>query len=250
MVSGVWGSLKEPQKRFRANNLVVARIHWKNPVVLLPSGILDMLSVSLPLPLLSARYGVGVAGTFLIVQRLSMIPAGLLATSVGDVFHATVVDALRAGDSRAKHTLNRWAWYLLRLGSMVMLPATVLAPFGLPWLLGPQWKGAGLLFSLVAPWSLASLIVSPLSRILLIVERKELKLGYDIVALTLLVGTMSLSAAIGLGLEATVAALSAGQVAAYALYFLLLRKACDDSSLADPRSVATLTYDESDSERL
>jgi len=243
MLSALVVSLPESQKGGRASSLAVARIYWKYPAVLLPSGILDMLTTALPLPLLSARYGVAVAGTFLIVQRLSMIPAALLATSVGDVFHSTIVESLRTGDPRAKSTLNRWAWHLMRLGLAVMLPAAVLAPFVLPWLLGPEWKNAGLLFALVAPWSLASLIVSPLSRILAIVERKELKFAYDIVALGLLVGSIWLSSKFDLGLVATVGLLSAGQVAAYILYFFLMQQACDFASSDALRSRPIPIYD-------
>ena len=210
----------------------VASKHWKYPGVLLPSGLLDVFGLALPIPLISQQYGVAAAGTFLLVQRLTAVPASLIGTSVGDLFHARMAEAMSGDPLLAKRMLDRSARRLLKFGTMVFLPASVIAPFALPPLLGPQWKDSGILLAAVAPWSLASLVVTPLSRVLAITERKELKLVYDTCALTLLVSVILVSSRLGFGLILTVASTSVGQVLAYLVYFLLIRTACDSSAFA------------------
>ena len=210
---------------------LVAKKYWKHPGILLPSGLLDMLATALPVPLISQYYGVAAAGSFLLIQRLSMVPASLIGTSVGDVFHVRMADAMSADLVIAKQTLNRAAVRLLRIGALVLIPAVLVAPIVLPPLLGPDWSNSGFLFAAIAPWSLGSLVVTPLSRVLAITERKELKLIYDLSALTLLVGIIIASSRAGLGFIQTIALASAGQVIAYAVYFALLRKACESPVL-------------------
>ena len=213
----------------------VAARHWKYTGVLLPSGLLDVFGLALPVPLISQEYGVAAAGTFLLVQRLTAVPASLVGASVGDIFHSRMAEAMAAHPDTAKGTLDRAALRLLKFGAAVFLPAAFIGPFVVPPLLGPQWKDSGLLLAAVIPWSLASLIVTPLSRVLAISERKELKLIYDCTALVLLVALIMIGSRLELGLVVTVFLTSAGQVVAYVLYFLLIRTACQSSAFA-PRN--------------
>lgn len=213
----------------------VAARHWKYPGVLLPSGLLDVLGLALPVPLISQEYGVAAAGTFLLVQRLTAVPAALVGTSAGDVFHSRMAESMVRDPIRARATLDRAALRLLKFGAVVFIPAALIAPLALPPLLGSQWKDSGILLSAVIPWSYASLVVTPLSRVLAITEKKELKLIYDCTALTLLVGVIMIGSQLGLRLTTTVLIASAGQVLAYYLYFLLIRAACASSAFA-PRA--------------
>jgi O-antigen/teichoic acid export membrane protein len=210
----------------------VAARHWKYPGVLLPSGLLDVCGLALPVPLISQEYGVAAAGSFLLVQRLTAVPASLVGASVGDIFHSRMAEAMAANPVLAKGILDRAALRLLKFGAVVFLPAAFIAPFVLPPLLGPQWKDSGVLLTAVIPWSLASLIVTPLSRVLAISDKKELKLIYDCSALILLIGAILIGSRLRLGLVATIFLTSAGQVIAYVLYFLLIRRACQSSAFA------------------
>lgn len=200
--------------------------HRSFPALLLPSGLLDVLALSLPVPLISSTYGVAAAGTFLMVQRLSLLPAALVAGGAGDVLHVGIVEALAAGGGAARALLGRAALRLLGAALVVFLPAAALAPWVLPRFLGPAWVTATPLFLALLPWSAANLVVSPLSRVLAVSDRKHLKLVYDVVALGALVGATLFGARAGWGLTTTIAFVGALQVVAYALYFALIRAAC------------------------
>jgi O-antigen/teichoic acid export membrane protein len=210
----------------------VAASNWKYPGILLPSGLLDALSLSLPIPLIAQHFGVAAAGTFLLVQRLSTLPTALIATSAGDVFHMRIVGALGHSADEARRIVNKAAGQLLLIAAVVFVPAIALAPLVLPAFFGPGWRDSGLLFAVVAPWSMAALIVSPVSRVLAVAERKELKLIYDFVSLALLIGSIASGGHFGWGFISTVGGMSAGQIAAYFLYFFLIRRACAQRSVA------------------
>lgn len=231
----VVGALRRPpHSRNRPGGrrlLRVARKNWKYPCILLPSGLFDMVTSALPVPLISYYYGVSAAGAFLIVQRLSTAPALLVGTSAGDVFHTYIVERMVDGTVSARTALMRWSSRLLVLGAAVLIPAAALAPFLLPWVLGPRWRDSGLLFAALAPWSLAMLVVSPLSRLMVVAERKELKLIYDLTALIALVVTVVEGGRLRLPLITTVVIASVGQAAAYCVYFGIIYFACGERTV-------------------
>jgi lipopolysaccharide exporter len=72
---------------------------------------------------------------------------------------------------------------LLILG---IVPALLIFFFGEQFFLfvfGVKWKLSGIIASIVAPWFLASFIVSPLSRLVYVLHGQRLKLIYDILIL-------------------------------------------------------------------
>jgi O-antigen/teichoic acid export membrane protein len=95
-----------------------------------------------------------------------------------------------------------------------------------PWIFdvvfGPQWHAAGPLVVAMAPWALASFVVSPLSRVVFVYQGQALKVGYDLLVLALVFGSLTWSRQSGLDLTGAVTALSIVRVAAYAAYSLLL----------------------------
>ena len=72
----------------RQDAVAAARSNWRYPAVVMPSSLIDAMSAALPLPLISAMYGVGAAGQFVLVQRMAAVPASLVAASFAEVIHA------------------------------------------------------------------------------------------------------------------------------------------------------------------
>jgi len=90
---------------------------------------------------------------------------------------------------------------------------------------GTAWAEAGVLAGLMAPWALARLVVVPLSRVVLVFNRQELKLLYDVCSLVVVVVVLSVGIKRASSLPTTIAWLSLTQTALCGFYFLLLRKA-------------------------
>lgn len=215
--------LGEPLRGFRPQWRALAdtaRRYWKYPLLMTPSALIDSLAVAIPVPMISALYGLSAAGTFALVQRLVMLPAAFIVSSVGDVYHAhaTRIAGGESGDlgGLMRNTAGRLGLFALA----VYVPLALLAPLCAGWVFGREWAGAGMLIAALTPASAAQTVVSPLSRGLLVEGREERKLIADVACL--LVPSLSLYLASRLPLPAAVAAYSIGSVVAFGVYFCVI----------------------------
>lgn len=199
----------------------VARRYRSFPLVYLPSILIDNLVVWLPLPLITAHYGLTAGGYYAIVSRVIGVPLGVVATSVADVFHGDLALIARSGE-HPDRLFRRTTVLLIAVG----LPLAVLLYFFsrpvLVAVLGHQWTQAGLLCSLMAPWFLLQFIVSPLSRVVLVYEAQAWKLAYDLLALAAIGVVYAIGVAHHASLSTFVGWLSVAATGCYVVYFLLL----------------------------
>lgn len=210
--------------------------------VLVPSGLVDALAIALPVPLIARTHGLAAAGLFALVQRLLGAPASLVAPAVGDVLHAVEAQRLRddaadAGSERSTgpSLLKAFRTAAVRLalgGGALLLPFSLVGEGVLTWIFGDAWAGTGVLLPPLALWAWASLILVPTSRLLIVAGHARWKLVYDACAIA------ALGAAIiapGVTLADMCWRIALGQVAAYAVYAILVDRAC-----AHPRSIAVV----------
>lgn len=223
MVRATWPRLKRAVRRVKGPRLrETAWEHRKYPLFALPSSLVDNLAVYLPIPLIATSYGVAAAGFFALTQRVLSLPLALVGASVADAFHSRAARYAREEPHRVEEFFFRVAGGLLLVGA---LPALALALFGEPLFtlaFGASWATAGTLATVMAPWVLAILVVSPLSRIVLVLQGQELKLAYDVLALLVNGTVLVLSHAAGFSLVEAVTLLSVANVAVYGVYFLIL----------------------------
>ena len=197
----------------------------KFPLVLFPSSLIEALALSLPVPLIGYGYGLEAAGFFSLAQQVVTIPLGFFGRSFADAFHGRIAAQARADRGRSRGTPSRQALILLAIG---IGPSIVLMLVGeelFRLVFGEAWAKAGVLASLMAPWALARLVVVPLSRVVLVFNRQELKLLYDVCSLVGVLVVLSVGVKQGPSLPTTVAWLSLVQALLCGFYFLLLRHA-------------------------
>lgn len=202
----------------------VLRSYRKFPVYSLPSALIDALAMSLPLPLIAGLYGTEPAGHFSLVLRVLSLPLALVGTSVGDAFHGRMATHVREEPNGSARFFYRTARGLFLLG---VGPAVLLVVFGediFRLVFGQDWTLSGKLATAMAPWTLAQLVVSPLSRVVYVLQGQELKLVYDVVSLSLTVIAVLVCHALGFTVFHTVVWLSLVNVLANGLYFVLLAR--------------------------
>ena len=205
--------------------LRVLKSNRKFPLILLPSSLIEALALSLPVPLIATGYGLEAAGFFSLAHQVVTIPLGFLGRSFADAFHARFAAQAREDRGRATGSPSRRALTLFAIGTG---PSIVLMLFGeelFRLVFGAAWAKAGVLAGLMAPWALARLVVVPLSRVVLVINRQELKLLYDICSLVGVVVVLSLGIKREASLRTTIAWLSLIHVTLCGFYFLLLRQA-------------------------
>ena len=181
LIRGAWPEIRTTFVGFKAIECIrLLRKYWRYPAVFMPSSVIDALATSLPLPIISALFGVGAAGQYFLVYRLAMVPASLVSAGVADVLHARLTDAAKT-DKLSVHRIMKVAMHrLLATGILIYVPAAIVSPFLFPIIFGASWKPAGKLMAIQSLASIAGLIVSPLSRALAISKRPEFKLIADI----------------------------------------------------------------------
>lgn len=167
-----WGDFTYTLKKYR-----------KYPCVVLPSSLIDALASTLPLPVVSYLFGVEKAGLFFLVMRFATLPAAFISASIADVFHARVSEDYRNNPELLRPFLISTASKLFKIGLIVYVPLAAISPFLFGTIFGEKWAMAGIVMSITAPLALFSLVVSPVSRLLLVVDRTEIKLLADFICL-------------------------------------------------------------------
>ncbi len=194
------------------------RRNKRYPAIVLPSSLVDALAMALPLPIVSSLFGSDAAGRFFLVMQVAGWPANLAGASAGDVFHEGLSATARLEPLRVPSVLWTSARHLAGIGLVVYVPLALLSPFVFGAVFGPQWAQAGILVALLAPYLLALLIVSPLSRLLLVVNRQEWKLIVDVVRLAVPVAAFFGGQRAGLGFVPCVALFGALNLLAFGVY--------------------------------
>lgn len=223
MMGGAWPAVKSViSPGWRGRLLRALSRNWKYPTLVLPSSFVDALAVALPLPIVASVFGTAAAGQFLVVMRVAGWPAYLIATSVADVFHEDLTATARSSAGNVPSALWAFAKRLAGLGILVYVPAAALSPLLFGFVFGSRWSSGGVMIPLLSPSFLMLLVVGPLSRLLLVVNRQEWKFVVDIVCLAVPVVAFIGGHRAGLSFLACVALFSALNVAAYVFYFTLI----------------------------
>lgn len=195
------------------------------PSVVLPSSLIDALGSTLPFPIILYLYGSGKAGLFFMVVRLGTLPASFISASIADVLHSRFAKDYRNNSCLIRPFLMTVAKKLFVTGCCIYIPIAVLSPFYFGTIFGERWAAAGIVMMFLAPIGLFSMVVSPLSRVLLAVNRIGIKLLADIVCLVLPFLGIFVSYYYRGNFELSIAVYSLMHVAANLFYFLIILRA-------------------------
>lgn len=134
-----------------ASTLELAVRHRDFPLFRAPQNLINALSQGLPVLLLAAHSGPGVAGQYAIALMVLTIPANLIGTSFASVFYPRVTEVIARGE--AAHALILGTMRTMAgLGAVPYAAVLLLGPVIFPWVLGVQWRQAGEFAQVLAPW--------------------------------------------------------------------------------------------------
>ncbi|SCL55083.1 Membrane protein involved in the export of O-antigen and teichoic acid [Micromonospora chersina] len=179
-------------------------VKWRRFALLTsPPALLNMISVGAIAPVVAVCYGVTVSGLFAFATRLLTLPAALIGQAVGSVFFPKIA-ALERDGGDVRLAVERVTTGLVFLSVPTFGFVLLLGPELYVLAFGAQWRTAGSISALLAPWLAASFVSSPLStlmtvkdrlRSLLLLSGLETALRLGSLASGLLVG----SATVGIG---------------------------------------------------
>lgn len=223
MLQGAWPVLREHLRTFRIAQLLRAMWrHRKFPLYSLPSSFLDALCLAAPVPLLVRLYGASVGGHYALVWRAITVPSALITVAVADTFHSRLAVCARETPQLIWRLFGWTSLGLLLVGS---IPSIALLFWGgtlFRFAFGPQWALAGAMASLLAPWYLSHFVVSPVTRVVVVLSGQELKLFRDVLCCAALLSVFFFAEKQGLPPLQTVRILSIASAVLDLVYFLVL----------------------------
>lgn len=177
----------------RQGMLAMAKTYQDFPRYSILAAVANSLSNQLPLLVMKALFGAGVAGSFAFCHRVLAAPLAVVGDSFADIFKQRAAQE-RIADG---HCERSWAVTarLLALGCLPLL-ITVL-PFGpsiFAFIFGEEWRQAGTYAQWLTPYYALAFIASPLSRTLYVAEKQRWDLAWQIGLLILVAASLAVSA--------------------------------------------------------
>lgn len=140
----------------------VAITHISTVKYVLPTAIVDVVTLQLPVLMIAAMWGASSAGQFSLAWRVLVLPASILGAAIGQVFFQRF--SMAWPDSELAWSLVVKTWKSLAL--VAILPLLIIIFFGqelFSLAFGSTWAESGKIAGLLAPMMFASFLHSPTS---------------------------------------------------------------------------------------
>jgi O-antigen/teichoic acid export membrane protein len=154
--------------------------------------LLNCVSGNIPSLMLTAAFGLSVAGQYARAYVLVLLPMGIIGQAIGQVFYAR--SAAKKADGQDVSRLVEGV--LDRLIGVSLLPVLAIAAIGPDIFVvfcGDRWAEAGVYSSILTPWLFLAAVYSPLSTLINTFEIQ----GFGLVTNILLVAGRAAALAIG-----------------------------------------------------
>ena len=160
----------------------VAKKYSAAPKYLLPTSLLDVVTLHLPVFLITAWFSTDSAGQFSMAWRILGLPSALVGGAIGQVFFQKF--SVLWPDAKACKKLLIKTW--ITLAAIGVLPMLAVVLFGeriFSFILGEEWGGAGSIARIIAPMLFFMLISSPTSGTYLVLGMQKTSLIFGIAVL-------------------------------------------------------------------
>jgi O-antigen/teichoic acid export membrane protein len=160
----------------------VANQYQSTPKYLLPTAFLDVVTMQLPVILITRWFGSEAAGQFSMAWKILALPLTLVGSAVGQVFIQRFAEVWP--DAKAAKRLLLQTWKALAL--VGLLPTAFIMLFGerlFSIIFGDVWSEAGRIATVIAPMLFAMLISSPTSGTFLVLGLQKYSLIFGIFVL-------------------------------------------------------------------
>ncbi len=167
-----------------------ARVYKHYPLVSSWSGLMNSLSLQLPVILLAAYYGPQVSGWYALGERVIRLPLTLIGQSISQVYFGQASHLFQTNPKAIQKLFDKMSFRLLLTGLFPLALLALLGPSLFRLIFGDSWVQAGQYMQILTPMILARFVMSPLSQTLNILQKQSLQLFWD--ALRLVTVTLTL----------------------------------------------------------
>lgn len=148
------------------------------------SELLNVLSVQLPIILITIYFGEEITGHFSFAYRILILPFSLIAFSMGQAFFKRISELKNEGKTINDFTLNVFKKLLL----ISFIPLSITSVFGdyiFLFVFGSEWEIAGKYSLIISLWTFTIFLSSPLTNIFAVFERQRTNFIYNLLTFIL-----------------------------------------------------------------
>lgn len=139
----------------------------------------DMAAAQIPLIALPILFSPHIGGLYAFADRLLRAPAGLVGTSIAQVFYQRLAQLKSDHNKRKRLIFSTWK-YLFLLGVGPMLVVFLFGPRIFAFFLGANWQEAGQYAQILSVGFMVHFIASPTSMGIVALERLDILLGWQV----------------------------------------------------------------------
>ncbi len=173
------------------------RTYWRFPLLFAPAAALNALAIQVPLLIISFSFGSADAGVLSQALRVGAAPALVIGVAFSSVILGELASKVRAGEVDQRQSFLRASRGLACLGLIWLVGLFLIVPPMLPTILGEGWDGASQFTRAIALSASASIVVAPLSSVLVVYQRAAAAFALDISRILLTTTGGLASAALG-----------------------------------------------------
>ncbi|WP_423924287.1 lipopolysaccharide biosynthesis protein [Frigoribacterium sp. 2-23] len=226
------GADNEAEARRRRRITLSARLvravafrYRRFPLVSTWSGLLNVAGQQAPMLVLTASYGAGAVGLVALTIRVLAAPVGIVADAVAQYFEGHVGHLVRTRSTGLRRTVLSLVARLAIVGGAGAIVVLVLGPALFGVVFGSEWSEAGRFAQILVPAYAAQIVVSPLSRLLPLLERQGVQVAWDVGRLIVTIGSVIAGVTLGLGIGVTLTGFASASCVAYAVLLVLVVRA-------------------------
>ncbi|MCH8559406.1 lipopolysaccharide biosynthesis protein [Nesterenkonia sp. DZ6] len=221
-----WRSLRPANGQSWARFCTVARRYKRFPLIATWSRSMNILGLQLPAILIVAFYGVWEAGMYALTVKVLATPIGIVTTAVSEYFEGVFSGRLRSHASGLSSMVLGISGRLAVIAILPTLTVVLLGPVIFEWTFGQEWRKAGEFARVVVVFYAFQFAISPISRVLLVLEKQFLQLTWDVFRMVLMLLAILLPVALGGTLIQALIGVAASQTVAYTvLLWICFREA-------------------------
>ena len=153
------------------------------PLVSVPGGLINAAGGTMTALLMYGAFDASVSGQYGLVERSLMLPVGMVAVAVSQVFTADLSASLRDGGAQALGLFRSVVRRMFLMGLAPALAVGLLAPWVFGHLFGTNWVLSGEFARIMAPLLLVSLITGSVNMAIMILGWQKVQLGWEMVRL-------------------------------------------------------------------
>lgn len=170
-----------------------ALAHKNVPQYLLPTALLDVVTLQMPVVLIAASFGTDEAGQVSMTLKILALPAALIGGAVGQVFFQKISSDIHFGIDVVR---QRYVLVSKVLGLISLIPIFLLSLYGVElfsFFLGEQWAKSGQMAEWLIFSTMLYFVFSPTSSIFIVLGKQKVLLIFGFIQLVYRLGVALIS---------------------------------------------------------